>query len=180
MSLLMRRSAPSCNAIWGRSGYWSRDAGNLRQKLRKLVSKTQKTRDPDLTLPQQRGVRIGLRDRRRSGPMRPFYVLFSIIVLLGVVGLAEAGLNGSGPYECQNRANAIGRGSYIYTMAKMNAVTSWIEEQQAIDPTFSSWHHAQNKKLFCAARRGTHYQRCIALAEPCRLRRVERSASGIP
>lgn len=134
----------------------------------------------NLTFPKQQRVSIELRNRRRSGSMRPVYVLFSIIVLLGVVGLAEASLNGSGLYECQNRANAIGRGSYIYTMAKMNAVTSWIEEQQAIDPTFSSWHHAQNKKLFCAARRGTHYQRCIALAEPCRLRRVGRSASGIP
>ena len=180
MPLLVHWSAPSCNAIWGRSGYWSRDADNLRQILREFVSKTQKTRDPDLTLPKQREVSIGLRDRRPSGPMRPFYVLFSIIVLLAVVGLAEASLSGSGLYECQNRTNAVGRGSYIYTMAQMNAVTSWIEEQQAIDPTFSSWHHAQNKKLFCTARRGTHYQRCVALAQPCRLRRVERSASGIP
>ena len=180
MPLLMRRSALSCNPIWGRSGCWTRDADNLHQILREFVSKTQKTRGPDLTLPKQRGVSIGLRDRRRSGPMRPFYVLFSIIVLLAVVGLAEASLSGSGLYECQNRANAVGRGSYIYTMAQMNAVTSWVEEQQAIDPTFSSWHHAQNKKLFCAARKGTHYQRCIALAQPCRPRLKEQRAFAGP
>ena len=112
--------------------------------------------------------------------MRPIYVLVSIIVLLGGVGLAEASFNGSGPYECQSRANAVGRGSHISTMAKMNAVTSWIEEQQAVDPSFSSWHHAQNKKLFCAARKGTHYKRCIALAQPCRPRLAKRRASADP
>ena len=140
----------------------------------------QKTRDRDLTFPKQQRVSIGPSDRRRSGLMRPVYVLLSIIVLLGVVGLAEASFNGSDLYECQNRVNAVGRGSYISKLAKMNAVSSWIEERQAIDPSFSSWHHAQNKKLFCGSRKGTQYKRCIALAQPCRPRRIERSASGIP
>lgn len=110
--------------------------------------------------------------------MRPIYVLFSIIALFAVVGLAEARFLDSGPYECQTRANAVGRGSHLSTMARLNAVTSWIEEQQAIDPRFSSWHHAQNKKLFCAARKGTRYQRCIALAKPCRPRLAEKPASA--
>ena len=107
--------------------------------------------------------------------MRPAYILLSIIVLLGVVGLAEASRDDSGPYECQKRANAVGRGSYISQLAEMNAVTSWVEEQQAIDPSFSSWHHAQNKKLFCGSREGTHYQRCVALAQPCRPRAAGQS-----
>ena len=112
--------------------------------------------------------------------MRPAYVLFSIIVLLGVVGLAEASFVGSDPYECQTRANAVGRGSYISQLARMNAVMSWVEEQQAIDPSFSSWHHAQNKKLSCGPRNGTPYQRCIALAQPCRPRTAGQRTSGSP
>ena len=112
--------------------------------------------------------------------MRPVYVMLSMIVLLGVVGLAEASFDDSGPYECQSRENAVGRGSNFVAMAKMNAITSWIEKQQAADPSFSSWHHAQEKKLFCATRRGTHYKRCIALAQPCRPRMAGQNAAADP